>query len=305
MRAPRGPLLNALTVDVEDYFQVQAFAGVVAPGQWEGFESRVEANTGRVLDLLAEHGLTATFFVLGWEARRRPGLVRRIVAEGHEVACHGYGHQLIYRIGPRAFREDIRQAKALLEDITGRPVNGYRAPSYSITAQSLWALDILVETGFTHDSSIVPTRHDFYGIPGAPRFPYRVETGAGGLVEFPPSTMRLRLGPVRATVPVGGGGYLRLYPLALTRWGLRRLNGREGQPFSVYVHPWELDPGQPRLRASARSRLRHYLNLGKTRERLATLFRDFRFGPMGEVTASLGPLPSVAVDGGVLREVPA
>lgn len=231
-------ILNALTVDVEDYFHVQAFADVVSPVNWDHYESRVENNTYRILDLLGERGLKATFFVLGWEASRRPGMVRRIVGEGHELACHGYGHQLIYRIGPEAFRADVRHAKSLLEDLGGTPVAGYRAPSYSITAKSLWALDILVEEGFRYDSSIVPARHDIYGLPGAPRFPYRLSCAGGELVEFPPSTMCVGVGPFKATLPVGGGGYLRLYPLSLTRWGLDRINAAEGQPFSVYIHPW-------------------------------------------------------------------
>lgn len=302
MLHPRRSLPNAFTVDVEDYFQVQAFAGTIPPSTWEGFESRIEANTDKALELLAAHGVHGTFFVLGWEARRRPELVRRIAAGGHEVACHGYGHQLVYGIGPEAFREDIQAAKGLLEDITGQPVTGYRAPSYSITAKSLWSLDILTEAGFAYDSSIVPARHDFYGLPGAPRFPYRIVTAAGSLVEFPPSTMRLGIGRLRATVPVGGGGYLRLYPLALTRWGLGGINARERQPFSVYVHPWELDPGQPRLQGPLRSRFRHYVNQDRTIARLDALLRQFRFGTMRETLAALGPLPERTVANGILRE---
>lgn len=289
MKTPNA-IMNALTVDVEDYFQVQAFADAVSPRDWDGFESRVESNTDRVLNLMAERGLQGTFFVLGWEARRRPGMVRRIVGEGHELACHGYGHQLIYRIGRMAFREDVRRAKSLLEDISGKQVSGYRAPSYSITAKSLWALEILAEEGFRYDSSIVPARHDVYGLPGAPRFPYRIRCEAGELTEFPPTTMRVGFGPLAATLPVGGGGYLRLYPRALTRWGLEAINKREKQPFSVYIHPWELDPHQPRLSGSRRSRFRHYHNLHRTEHNLGHLLENFRFGPMGRVIAALDAL---------------
>lgn len=302
MPADNGPITNALTVDVEDYFHVQAFARTISPTQWDGFESRTEANTGRLLDLFASLGVRATFFVLGWEAERRPRMVRRITGEGHELACHGYWHQLVYQAGPEAFRADIRRAKALLEDISGCPVAGYRAPSYSITAKSLWALDILAEEGFSYDSSIVPARHDIYGLPGAPRFPYVAATLSGRLAEFPPTTMRLGAGPLRATLPVGGGGYLRLYPFALTRWGLDRINSREGQPFSVYVHPWEVDPAQPRMGGSARSRFRHYVNLGRTRERLAGLVRRFGFSPMGQVIAGLADLPVLRPGGHGTRE---
>jgi polysaccharide deacetylase family protein (PEP-CTERM system associated) len=279
-------IVNALTVDVEDYFQVQAFAGVISPDQWDGFESRVEANTHRVLDLLAGHGLKATFFVLGWEAERRPDLVRRIAAEGHEVACHGYGHQLIYRIGPEAFRRDVRQAKALLEDIVGHPVNGYRSPSYSITARSLWALDILIEEGFSYDSSIFPVIHDTYGIPDAPRFPHVIQRPSGTIVEFPPSTLEMRGFGLTYRLPVAGGGYLRLFPASLVRWALASIARREAKPAVLYFHPWELDPGQPRIRAGLKSRLRHYLNLRTTEDKLRRLFKDIPFAPMAQVLAN-------------------
>jgi len=302
MRRAPTTIINALTVDVEDYFHVQAFADVISPHTWADFDSRVEDNTRRILDLLATHGRKATFFVLGWEAQRRPELVRLIAASGHEVACHGFGHQLVYNIGPKAFREDVARAKSLLEDLTGHPVTGYRAPSYSITVKSLWAVDILIETGFTYDSSIVPARHDIYGMPGAPRFPYRIEGESGVLTEFPPSTMRLAIGPFRATLPIGGGGYLRLYPFGVTRWGLRDLNKREGKPFSVYVHPWELDPGQPKLAGRPRSRFRHYINLRHTEARLGALLQDFHFGTMRDVISSLADLPMHDMRGGRFKE---
>jgi len=305
MEAHRRDILNALTVDVEDYFHVAAFKDVVRPADWDSFASRVEDNTARILDMLGRHGLSATFFILGWEAERRPGLVRRIAANGHEVACHGHDHQLIYQIGLDAFREDVLRSKKTLEDLTGEPVLGYRAPSYSITPKSLWALDVLAEAGFAYDSSIVPARHDLYGLPGAPRFPYRVSTASGELVEFPPTTMRPGFGPFKATLPVGGGGYLRLYPLALTHWGLSDCNRTHGQPFSVYVHPWELDPAQPRVACPPRSRFRHYLNLHKTSSRLESLLRKFRFGPMGKVIESLPHCPAFAARDGNLKEAAA
>jgi len=282
MKAP-DVILNALTVDVEDYFQVQAFADVVSPHQWESFESRVEDNTYRVLDLFAEHGLKATFFVLGWEAKRRPAMVRRIIGEGHELACHGYGHQLIYRIGPDAFRADVRRAKDLLEDISGQPVHGYRAPSYSITAQSLWALDILIEEGFHYDSSIFPIHHDTYGIPDAPSFPHMIRRDSGCIMEFPPSTLEMSAMGFKYKLPVSGGGYLRLFPVELVRRALSRIGRRERQPVVLYFHPWELDPGQPRIRAKLKSRLRHYVNLHKTEGKLRHLFASLPFAPMGTV----------------------
>ncbi|WP_243361517.1 XrtA system polysaccharide deacetylase [Fundidesulfovibrio terrae] len=276
-------ILNALTVDVEDYFHVQAFAGVIPPHTWDSFESRVENNTRRVLDMLAEHDLKATFFVLGWEAERRPGLVRRIAEDGHEVACHGYGHQLIYRIGPDAFREDVGRAKALLEDITGESVTGYRAPSYSITAQSLWALDILIECGFEYDSSIFPVIHDTYGIPDAPRFPHVIERPSGSLLEFPASTFELRAFGMRMRLPVAGGGYLRLFPVRALRGAIRSINRRESRPAVLYFHPWELDTGQPRIKAGLKSRFRHTVNLHKTEAKVRKLISDLPFGPMRQV----------------------
>jgi len=296
---------NALTVDVEDYFHVAAFKDVIRPEDWDRFASRVEDNTERILGMLGRHGVTATFFILGWEARRRPRLVRRIAELGHEVACHGHGHQLIYQTGPKAFREDVARSKSILEDLTGAPVLGYRAPSYSITSRSLWALDILSESGFAYDSSIVPARHDLYGVPGAPRFPYRIRTASGELTEFPPSTMRPGVGPFRATLPVGGGGYLRLYPAALTHWGLDSVNRKHGQPFCVYVHPWEMDPGQPRVACPPRSRFRHYVNLRKTPSRLDSLLQRYTFGPMGKVIESLSNCPAREIRDGRIGEAPA
>ena len=280
--AARSEVVNAMTVDVEDYFQVSAFDAVVARSRWDQLESRVLANTDRLLDLFAGHGVTATFFVLGWVADRFPGIVARIAGLGHEIASHGYGHELIYTQTPAAFREDVRRAKALLEAASGRPVDGYRAPSFSITKRSLWALDVLIEEGHRYDASIFPIRHDRYGIPSSPRHPYVLVRESGSLVECPGSTACV--GPLN--LPIAGGGYFRLLPYAWTRWGIARLNRHEGRPAIFYLHPWEVDPGQPRLQAPWLSRFRHYRHLDQTETRLGRLFQDFRFGPLRDVVAA-------------------
>ncbi|UJX40729.1 DUF3473 domain-containing protein [Desulfovibrio sp. JY] len=291
-----NPPCNALTVDVEDYYHVSAFESVIPPESWDGLESRIEANTHRVLDLLHEYKLAGTFFVLGWVARRHPGLVRAIEAAGHEIACHGYAHQRILFQTPETFRRDVASAKALLEDLTGRPVRGYRAPSYSITPATAWALDVLIEEGFAYDSSIFPIIHDLYGFPGALPHPHRIRRASGEIVEFPPTTLRLRFLGRSLAVPIGGGGYLRLFPGWFTRWGLRRISRQGDRPYAVYFHPWEVDPDQPRIRkAGWKSRLRHYLNLDKTEERLRGLFAAMAFAPMGRVLAALAPLPVVSL----------
>lgn len=283
---------NALTVDVEDYFHVAAFARQIDPAIWDRFPLRVERNTHRLLDLFAEREVRATFFVLGWVAERCPGLVRVIIDRGHEVACHGYSHQLIYEQTPAVFREETIRAKACLEDQAQRPVLGYRAASYSITKRSLWALDILAELGFAYDSSIFPVHHDRYGIPGSPRWPYRLDTSRdGSLIEFPPST--LAVGGHR--LPVAGGGYFRIYPYQLTRFALSRINRIEGQPFIFYLHPWEIDPEQPRIRAGWLSTFRHYTNLNRCEARLRRLLRDFLFVPARDVLAELD-IPAVATN---------
>lgn len=271
-------VVNAFSVDVEDYFHVEALASAIDRRDWDGLEYRVEDNTRRILDLLAEEGVRATFFVLGWVARRSPGLVRDIHAAGHEIACHGLSHQRVYTQSPEVFSAETREAKRCLEDTIGDPVIGYRAATYSVTRDSIWALDILEELGFRYDSSIFPIRHDFYGIPDAPRFPYR--PGPGALVEVPITTVEL----LGLRLPAGGGGYFRLLPYRLFRAALRRVNQREGKPGVFYCHPWEIDPGQPRIRGlSLRSRLRHYTNLGSMDQRLRRLLRDFRWGRMDEV----------------------
>lgn len=276
-------LLNALTIDVEDYFQVNAFEPYVKRESWDSFPLRVADNVRILLDLLDEYRVKATFFVLGWVAERLPACVREIQERGHEIASHGYGHQLIYRIGPHAFREDIRRAKAVLEDITGVAVKGYRAPTYSITRQSLWAFDVLIEEGYGFDSSVFPVYHDTYGIPDSPRFPYTVERPTGTIEEFPLSTLPLCLCGRSFQLPIAGGGYLRLLPVPLIKWGIDRINNREQKPAVLYLHPWEIDPGQPRIEAGWKSRFRHYNNLAKTEGKLRYLLDGVRYGTMGEV----------------------
>lgn len=288
---------NALSFDVEDYFQVEALSGAVHRADWSGMPSRVEANTDRLLDLLAVGGTKATFFVLGWIADHHPSLVRRIAAAGHEVACHGYSHEAVYRQAPDTFREETRRSKALLEDQAQCRVRGYRAASWSVTARSLWALEILAEEAFDYDSSIFPIRHDLYGMPGAPRGPHRIilEQGRGSLIEFPPSTVRL--GPL--TLPVAGGGYFRLLPWPVTRWAIHRVNG-EGLPFMFYLHPWEVDPGQPRVKVGLKSRFRHYTNLSVCASRLERLLCEFDMAPVSEVLQQHRAL----VEAAPAREVP-
>jgi len=243
----------------------------------------VDGNTRRILDLLDSFSIKATFFVLGWVAERLPELVKEIHCRGHEIACHGYSHELIYSIGPERFRSDIRRSKALLEDQCGVRVNGYRAPSYSITKQSLWALDILVEEGFTYDSSIFPVLHDTYGIPDAERFPHTLQTGAGPLVEFPLTTLPFQLGWKKMRLPIAGGGYLRLLPSGIIQHGIAGINQRERQPAVLYFHPWEIDPDQPRIKAGMKSRFRHYLNLDKTEGKLRKILSELQFGTMSSV----------------------
>jgi polysaccharide deacetylase family protein (PEP-CTERM system associated) len=276
-------IVNAMTIDVEDYFHVSVFDGVVPRARWEEFESRVCANTARLLRLFADHGVTATFFILGWVAERHPQLVAQIASLGHEIASHGYGHRLVYDQTPSAFREDVRRSKGLLEDASGRQVLGYRAPSYSVTPRSLWALDILIEEGYRYDSSIFPIRHDRYGIPVSPRHPYLMRRRSGVLIEAPASTTAV--GPVN--LPIAGGGYFRILPYGWTRWGISRVNRREGRPAIFYLHPWEIDPQQPRLRAGRLSRFRHYRNLADTERRLKQLLADFKFGPMTQALATM------------------
>lgn len=282
---PTPSPVNAFTVDVEDYFHVAALASVVSPASWPGREYRVERNTEVLLQLLAEHGVHGTFFILGWVAERSPALVRRIAEAGHEVACHGYSHRLIYTQAQEEFRQETLRAKRGLEDTLGHAVLGYRAASFSITRRSLWALDVLLDCGFEYDSSIFPIRHDRYGIPGASPSPGRIVAPSGrALVEFPMSAARF----FGVQVPVSGGGYFRILPYGLTRAGLRQINHRAGRPFMFYLHPWEIDPGQPRIRVGAWSRFRHYTNLEHCAVRLRRLLRDFAFAPAIDVLRQVG-----------------
>ena len=282
---PNGGVVNAMSVDVEDYFHVNAFDGIVPRAQWDSLESRVSHNTERLLTLFEAHGITATFFVLGWVAERFPSLVASIASKGHEIASHGYAHRLIYHQTPAAFRDDVRRAKDLLETATGVHVDGFRAPSYSVMANTLWALDVLIEEGYRYDASIFPIRHDRYGLPGSPRHPYVLTRDGGSLVEAPASTVRWG----QINLPVAGGGYFRILPYAWTRWGIRRINRREGRPAIFYLHPWEIDPLQPRVNAGLLSRFRHYRNLDKTEGRLRQLLRDFRFSTVRQVLAAAQP----------------
>ncbi len=273
-------MLNAFSVDVEDYFQVGAFEAAIPRDSWESFESRVEANTRRLLDLCAEHGVRGTFFVLGWVAERCPGLVREIAGAGHELATHGQDHRRVTTLTPEQFRADIRRSKRTVEDASGQEVIGYRAPSYSIVRSTLWAVDILVEEGFHYDSSIFPIHHDHYGIPDFPRFPWPIRGQNGSaLHEFPISTVRVG----GMNFPFVGGGYLRHFPFPFIRWGMRRVNEVEERPTIVYIHPWEVDPDQPRQDVPMLTRLRHYRNLDQTAGRLARLFSEFQFVPVREV----------------------
>lgn len=281
------PVRNAMTVDVEDYFHVAAFSDVISRDDWGTMEYRAEANTQKLLELFAERSIQATFFILGWIAQRSPALVRSIHAAGHEIACHGMSHELIYQQTPQQFARETRDSKALLEEITGAPVYGYRAASWSITRQSLWALDVVHELGFLYDSSIFPIRHDRYGIPDAPQRPGVMRTPNGRqIVEFPPSTAKM----LGLRVPVAGGGYFRLLPYWLTRLGLRQINQEEQQAFIFYLHPWEVDPDQPPVRANVLSRFRHYTNLRKTQERLRRLVAEFQFTTVRNVLADTGLL---------------
>jgi polysaccharide deacetylase family protein (PEP-CTERM system associated) len=278
-------LSNAFTIDVEDYFQVEAMAPYVQRSAWSQMEYRCERNVARLLELLAAHKVTGTFFILGWIAERSPQLVRDIAQAGHEIGCHGLSHKLIYRQSQAEFLDETRRAKQLLEDIIGRPVHGYRAASFSIVKQSLWALDHLIDLGFRYDSSVFPVRHDNYGIPDAPLAPYEITAPSGRtIVEFPMSVADWGF----ARMPVSGGGYFRILPYWLTTAGLRRINEVDKRPFVFYLHPWEIDESQPRIRAGLKSRLRHYTNLSRCESRLRRLLGEFRFAPMNNVLAAAG-----------------
>jgi polysaccharide deacetylase family protein (PEP-CTERM system associated) len=273
-------ITNALTIDVEDYFQVSAFAPYIRRDEWDARECRVERNVGRILDLLAEREVKATFFTLGWIAERYPQLVRRIVDEGHELASHGYGHERASDLSEAAFTADITRAKGLLEDLSGRPVLGYRAPSFSIGTHNLWAFDALARTGHRYSSSIYPIKHDHYGMPDSPRFAYRVGSVGSGLLEVPVTTLRL----LNRNLPSSGGGYFRLLPYALSRWMIGTVNRDDRQAAIFYFHPWEIDADQPRVAGiDAKTRFRHYVNIPRMEGRLRQLLGDFRWGRMDQI----------------------
>jgi len=271
-------LRNALSVDVEEYFQVAAFERTIDRAAWDSAKSRVEYSTHRVLDLFADRSVKATFFVLGWIAERHPSLIHRIVAEGHELASHGYDHTRVHQYTPVQFRDDVTKTKAILEDLGGVAIRGYRAPSYSINGRNLWALDVLHETGHVYSSSIYPIRHDLYGMPEAPRFAFRFKPD--GILEIPVTTVSWG----GSNYPCGGGGYFRLLPYPLFRWALRRVNEMDRQSGLFYFHPWEVDPAQPRVQgAPLKSRFRHYLNLNSMHDRLGRLIDDFEWDRMDRV----------------------
>jgi polysaccharide deacetylase family protein (PEP-CTERM system associated) len=274
-------ITNALTIDVEDYFQVSAFAPYIGRHEWDSRECRVERNVARILDMLAQQQTRATFFTLGWVAERYPQLVRNIVAGGHELASHGYGHQRASDLSEAAFSDDITRAKKILEDISGAEVRGYRAPSFSIGVGNLWAFDSLARAGYQYSSSIYPIKHDHYGMPDSPRFAYRVSSG---MLEIPVTTLRV----MNRNLPSSGGGYFRLLPYSLSRWMLRRVNREDRESAIFYFHPWEIDVGQPRVAGiDGKTRFRHYVNISRMESRLQSLLADFRWGRMDEIF--LGP----------------
>lgn len=271
--AENNTIRNAFTVDVEDYFQVSALAPYIPRQQWDGIPCRIERNIERILDLLSEQGTHATFFTLGWIAERYPVLIQRIVEQGHELASHGYGHLRASEQTPDNFREDILRSKKLLEDIGGVAVQGYRAPSFSIGANNLWALDLLHDSGYRYSSSIYPIQHDHYGMPEAPRFSFRPR-GESGLLELPVTTVKV----FGRNFPAGGGGYFRMLPYPMSRWCLNRVNQQDNQPCMFYFHPWEIDPGQPRQPGiNFKTRFRHYINLSRMEGKIRTLLRDFEW----------------------------
>ena len=296
MRKPA--ITNALTIDVEDYFQVSAMAPYIARSEWDSRECRVERNVDQILAMLADHDIQATFFTLGWIAERYPRLVQRIVAQGHELASHGHGHERASDLTPEQFSADIVRAKATLEDIGGVLVQGYRAPSFSIGETNLWAFDCLAQAGYVYSSSIYPIKHDHYGMPDAPRFAHAVRPG---LTEVPVSTLRL----AGRNLPSSGGGYFRLMPYALSRWMIERINAKDQAPAIFYFHPWELDAGQPRVPGiNLKTRFRHYVNISRMPAKLRALLVDFQWGRMDQVFFGPGA-PGLVLDQDTLRARPA
>ena len=283
--------IDGLSVDLEDYYQVEAFASQIARSQWPTFPSRIRKNTTRTLALLERTGCRATFFVLGWVAEREPALVRELVEAGHEIACHSHLHRRLQTLKPSEFREDLRRSRDAIEDASGAKVVGFRAPTFSITSKSLWALEILAEEGFEYDSSIFPIRHDLYGIPDAPRWAHKMLLPSGQTIwEIPPSTVRMG----NVNIPFGGGGYLRLLPMFFTRWAIDTVHHRDRQPVIVYFHPWELDPRQPRLKGSWKSQLRHYRGLEKTEPRLQEILSRGRFRPLLDLVREIEGISQVS-----------
>jgi len=276
---------HVLSIDLEDYFQVEAFAEVIARSEWESYPSRVVENCHRLLDIFDRYQVKATFFVLGWVAKRFPGLVREVHDRGHELACHSYWHRKIYSLSPADFRADTRLAREAIQQAASVAVSGYRAPTWSITSNSLWALDILAEEGFSYDSSIFPIHHDLYGVPGASRYPWTYASACGNtLLELPPATV-----PVLGTnMPAAGGGYFRILPLRFTEWAFRHFENAE-KSLVFYLHPWEIDPDQPRIRGPLKSRLRHYTNLASTEDRLEHLLQRYSFQTFAEYIRGLSP----------------
>ena len=293
--------INPMTIDVEDYFHVSAFADRVRPRDWEHFPSRVVANTQRLLKLLDRHSTHATFFVLGWVAERHPELVREIQHAGHEIGCHSYWHRLVYDLTPDEFRTDLVQARDVLQEITGQAVTLYRAPSFSITRESTWALDVLADEGFTIDSSIYPVYHDRYGFPEADPDPHNVLTLSGTITEFPGSALRF----CGFRLPISGGGYFRLYPARFTHQCLSYFRRKNDRPFMFYLHPWEVDPDQPRMPGSWKSRFRHYQNLATTEQKLDWLLPQFKFGTMGQAIAECeAQLREYSLENGLYSQSP-
>jgi polysaccharide deacetylase family protein (PEP-CTERM system associated) len=279
-------ITNALTIDVEDYFQVSAFAPYIRRSEWDSRECRVERNVDRILELLSTHGTQATFFTLGWVAERYPHLVKRIVAHGHELASHGYGHQRASDLSPVEFLDDVSRAKKILEDLGSAPVLGYRAPSFSIGTGNLWAFDTLAQAGYQYSSSVYPIKHDHYGMPDSPRFAYKLPSG---LIEIPVTTVRMG----ERNLPSSGGGYFRLLPYPVSRWLLRRVNREDRESAVFYFHPWEIDEGQPRVAGiDAKTRFRHYVNIPRMESRLRQLLVDFRWGRMDQIFLARATVPA-------------
>jgi polysaccharide deacetylase family protein (PEP-CTERM system associated) len=288
-----NPIINVMTIDVEEHFQVSAFANEIDVHEWHDMESRVERNTLRILEIFSENNIQATFFVLGWVAEKYPQLVKQIANAGHEIASHGYSHQLIYNQEYELFKKETQRAKHILEEIIQNPVLGYRAASYSITKKSAWALDILAEAGFKYDSSIFPVHHDRYGMPDTPRYPYTMNTERGNtLIEFPLSTMNI----FGYQLPIAGGGYFRLYPYLFSKMAFQSINRKQNKPFIFYMHPWEVDPDQPRIKTNWLSRFRHYNNLEKCEHRLTKLLHDFRFSTVKQVLCDLNLLQNTQIN---------